>query len=1111
MKTFNILSRNTQIPRHLFLEASAGTGKTFAIENLIIRQILDGVDCEEILVVTFTKAATRELKNRIANALNNAYDIIRTRKKGVIDYLDSLRVEDVKPALRKVRSALCQIEVMQILTLHGFCFRSLQRNAFEARQSFLDNEDESVVKEIKHLILDQFRTISEDKLHPIQFRILLKHHRNDFKALLDSIQRLIEFDIEVEEVNSFLESYAQFSDKLKVLDRDSLAHDLELSFSCYNKIKSRDGSLHIQFQSQYELILEVMTSGEISKEEFARLLGDKTFFLELMTNHNLKKSVKEFPKLLNRGAIEYIKEDLVPIVVRAKSANRILLYLVSQFHPSIIEHIQGHKGAFPDALLHQMDKALNESAFMKQMSDQYKVVIVDEFQDTDPVQWSILKKICLIDHPNLALLALIGDPKQSIYSFRNADLFTYMEARRHLDDDAHYILGTNYRSESKLMEALNLFFSSQLTFEESGESLSYIPVLAAKENSTWDQKHFQLFIAQEDKGRSKSWPTIEVEEKLLFPHIAQNIVDLNLKGHLFSDMAILIKDRFQGARLQSYLEKWSIPSISIRKSALAKCEMYHFILLFLKALESPYNESTLARFISHRFIGATHLLDRWQCHVVRLKKIFLEKGISAVFDKLFEIEEGALIKNVMNGKKLDHYGDLMTLVAFLLKQYRKLGSTLTEMILSLENLRLLNPDQYHEAKREVIQGFDAVNVMTTYMSKGLEFDFVFALGVSSRNNISDSIVSIKKQEGGILLKESNLSDNDVFEKQLGLDEEKLRQLYVALTRPKIALFLYTSLDTSRSKADVRTYSPLELFFHKRALNQNSYRNISSTSIQLDQIQPFLDELTQQVSFQYHLLSESIQIKELKSNSVNILPQRNLFQVNYERLRFISFSQLTTNDPVHSIARSGEEENRLPAGPQVGTIIHDIFDRVFDQGLYAPYNDGKIAKLINEMCEVSPLEGFEHQIETMIQQVFHIPLMPNFALFDLEPTDVWQEIEFSYQVDHTSLMKGFADLIFRVEGKIYLLDWKSNNLGNNEECYGEENCKKAMEDHQYFLQAAIYSEALKKMIKLHTSEPFETIFGGAFYIFLRGLEFNRGIYHFMPDLSLIEKKLIQDRK
>ena len=69
----------------------------------------------------------------------------------------------------------------------------------------------------------------------------------------------------------------------------------------------------------------------------------------------------------------------------------------------------------------------------------------------------------------------------------------------------------------------------------------------------------------------------------------------------------------------------------------------------------------------------------------------------------------------------------------------------------------------------------------------------------------------------------------------------------------------------------------------------------------------------------------------------------------------------------------------------------------------------------------------------------------------------------------------------------------------------------MEDHQYYLQAAIYSEALKKMVKLHTSEPFETVFGGAFYIFLRGLEFNRGIFHFMPNLSLIENKLIKDRK
>ena len=143
------------------------------------------------------------------------------------------------------------------------------------------------------------------------------------------------------------------------------------------------------------------------------------------------------------------------------------------------------------------------------------------------------------------------------------------------------------------------------------------------------------------------------------------------------------------------------------------------------------------------------------------------------------------------------------------------------------------------------------------------------------------------------------------------------------------------------------------------------------------------------------------------------------------------------------------------------------------------------RLITHELENTPLTGWGEVLFEMLKATLALPLAPhNFCLQDIFPEKILPEMEFLFPTEDHNLLKGFADLIFEWEGKYYLLDWKSNWLGETSDAYTQENLEKAMQEHDYFLQGAIYAAALERYVKLFDNRPFSTLFGGAFYLFLR---------------------------
>ena len=190
-----------------------------------------------------------------------------------------------------------------------------------------------------------------------------------------------------------------------------------------------------------------------------------------------------------------------------------------------------------------------------------------------------------------------------------------------------------------------------------------------------------------------------------------------------------------------------------------------------------------------------------------------------------------------------------------------------------------------------------------------------------------------------------------------------------------------------------------------------------------------------------------------------------------------------------------KEGDLPLGSETGTVIHSILEELCKADLHRNLESGG-QKIVERYAKGSCLEGKEDALFKLIQEVVKVPFEENLcSLEEILSKDMQTEMEFLYPF-RSSFLKGFIDLVFRYKGRYYILDWKSNYLGPNREDYSIEKIEECMKQSGYFLQAAIYTAALKKYLALFEKQKFESVFGGVIYFFLRGVK----PYLFQPDLK-----------
>ena len=1079
---------NQELSGNNTIEASAGTGKTYSLAILVVRLLIEQqIPIEKILLVTFTEAAAAELKERAVKFIRLA--LRETAMKGssedaTIEKIiakSKLKKEEIKHLLNQ---ALLDIDKATMSTIHSFCQQTLNEFAFETGLVF-GKELMTDISEIVELELNDFW---RNNITPSDYEFwqhLGIGSRSIWKSALENTLRGQQLLPPFYNLNSKKEVETFIEDK-----RDKIIQLFENNRTLLlSKIKGKGGT---------------------------KYLDDGISFYEYLSKDPKFNFSELFP-------IE------IELVRRNEEENYLLKKQVAHFHlnkaaemlvPKIKERLNDRNALTFDDLIKLLFEKRNDERLKHFLREKYSAVFVDEFQDTDPKQYAIFKSF--FQENKSTILFFIGDPKQSIYGWRQADLETYYAARES-DNMRQLVMNKNFRSSQSFVVAANEFFSLN-----AKSKLNYIPVTAHENTSvglSWKSNQEEPFpsihIQSEFPNNDTVQGSIEATLKLLF----SGEVVLNATAIRPSNVAVLVRTGSQGKCVKSILQKLKIPSVILQEESIFSSEEALELKELLNAVLN-ISKSNIDRLLLTTLIGR-QISELFQINTdlivpffYELKGLWQKEGVFVMTAKF--VKEFDLINqwksDVTNGhQKLSNWQQLVDIL-----QEKTLQESLTPLELYQFLIHKIEELPTGEYEQGIESDENAVKIMTIHKSKGLEFDIVLLPFLSMENTEKTgqiyTFTSFRKKVKGqkkntYYFSLKGLKGTDLVKHEKQNQEENERLLYVAMTRAKYNVFLFAKTGTNLLTPYVNalTDSPtstVKLQSFDETIHWNNLTVISSppdsgTNITRPFPRPDFPDKN------YHKISYSFLAgKHGKSDKEN----NTLYdEENYDRFVF----------------------KDLPKGAHIGNLLHTIFEFIdftdatnweqqiersvqqFAPGLLSEPNIIQSLKMLVVQTLNAKIEvGGEHIPLTSIirgkrvnELEFNFPVKNeiNFsALAHFFGDNAARDIHVSGG-NVMGMMTGFIDLLFEHEGKYYILDWKSNFLGDQLQHYDQNAVLNAMNENNYHLQYLIYALAVEKFLRSKSPAPFnfDDVFGGVIYLFLRGNRSNENSGVFVQTVSAEE--------
>lgn len=1160
------------------IEASAGTGKTYTIAGLYLRLLLghgpvieEGADAgqpsaherplsvTEILVVTFTEAATAELRGRIRGRIHEARLAFMRGQSGDALLAQLLaEVEDHELAARRLLAAERQMDEAAVFTIHGFCQRMLKQNAFESgalfETEFLTDDSQLRLQAVSDYWRAEFYPV--DKTLASAVRALWPSPA----ALLREMNGWLD--------NSELEMRPPAGDETLAARHQAamsrIAAVKEVWLAQVDEIRRQtDGHISRYTGKNYEGWLAKIADWAQDEASGYAIPKELERFGQTVLEANLKKGgdVPTLPLFSEIDALLASRPGIRDLILQ-----RAAVVVRSRMQAS---KRQAHQLSFDD-LLKDLDGAL-DSPLGERLCDRiratYRVAMIDEFQDTDPQQYRIFHRL-YGGHQDTALL-MIGDPKQAIYGFRGADIFTYIQARRNVS--AHYTLGRNWRSSGALVAAVNGLFERAkdpfiyeadipfLPVEAQGKSKALLlegdtaPVLHCWQltgQPTFNRGDYQSKMARATAAEIHRLLTLAREGKAL-------IGETPVKA---GDIAVLVRTGAEGKLVQQELARLAIASVylSNRESVLEQVEARE-ILLILHACQNPSEERSLrAALATGLFDLDAKALDElasderaWESAVqefMEYRKVWHKRGVLAMLRALLHRRNlaASLLASPYGERRLTnflHLGELLQQVSSELDgEYallRWLGEAVNrqsgqdaEQILRLESERKL------------------VQIVTIHKSKGLEYPLVFLPFICSHRSADTPLYHEADEAGNRTILDLTGAEDSLAEADKERLAEDLRLLYVALTRGVYATWLgLAPVRSGNGKSEKTDLHQTAIGYLLQKGEEGDAATLATALSALAEDLPGVAVGEPSLTRPAPLQAEEEQLGE---------PQVRRFGGTLERDWWISsYSGLAAQGHGHSkgvLANPGFDDEvvteaaalaaeepvqapqpsifTFPKGARPGTLLHSLFETIDFQSAGGEPLAQHIATLLAQ-------DGFDESWAQVLQQqveaVLDTPLETGFGeplrLRDLAPERKQVELEFFLPMGRVTaqaltalcqqhdplsrgnkplsfatvqgMLKGFIDLVFEWQGRWYLLDYKSNHLGMSPVDYSRPALEQAMVEHRYDLQYQLYSLALHRLLALRLpGYDFDQHFGGVLYLFLRGMP-QGGIFHTRPSRELVQ--------
>lgn len=1155
MKQFKVLDRSLVLHRHYLLEASAGTGKTFSIQNIVVRLLIElqgekePLSLQKILVVTFTRAATRDLKIRIRSNIEQAIQYLQSWQiqdplaEQAPDYLKACMEkgeEAVRYARKRLQQALFTFDQAQIFTIHSFCARMLRQFALESDMGLhsLAGDEPLPQSEVMAIIHDFFRTgVRMENYSPAQLEILLKEDPHQRK-LLKLMQSGYDFPI----FPSFREVYMQFSEKMLSLKQsfyltsEKIIEDFRLQAGAYRNYKS--GETKGETLAKVIHFAKLFDQEEWSTQNLDGLIGDGLVWVKALDPKLLKGKLSKEEELNYPAFTKHLQQHLYTIIEESADFAVLLARMARDCQQLLKRYQREEEKLSPDDVLRKMNSALDQFLFLSKVQANYQAAIIDEFQDTDPLQWQIFRRLFISDsYPWQGYLYLVGDPKQSIYSFRQADIYTYLAAAQALGESHCFSLDVNYRSQPRLVQALNMLFASEhlphfIPLPKKSFYLSYQPVqpASANQNRPFEDErgaaHF--FIAD---GQAFKRPKLtDLETHVFFPFIAQEITRLKKQHNFnFRQFAVLVRDRHQALRLAEYFDHLGIPYLNQRGTSLADSAAHRALTDLVRAILHPQDRGAIRTALGSPLMGWTHeevkqaeSMEFILLFVQRLRICLFDKGFAAFFQEMLRAPckpNGQTVLEQMLACEggLELYRDLQQ-IADIVVDHQYLDWNGPEGIIPfLDQFQTWEQNEDVRIKRFQDPTTDGVKILTLHFSKGLEFDIVFALGLVNRNGVKEDLMPMELD--GQMLLAPLAEDSEEHQRYCEeCDAEKMRQLYVALTRAKTQLYIPVTLHLPSQRLKWGEASPMDLLLAR--LWQPS---VTSYPALYEHIQhytgksllEFLEKIGKEHFMTFSIHQEVIYDfpRETHAKVSPTLHPPAKVSVPGQPLWMASFSTLSQHFEYKATKRLAlltssprdfecliKDVHTLPANSETGLLIHHILEKVTFKDLQHLTSVEQAISFVHPFVHKTAFKEWKEVIAQLIFNALKTPLsaqLGNFCLADLEPTQLYREMPFVFshkkgagieEIEFKEgLIKGIVDCLFYYKDFYYLVDWKTNWLGSQTEAYEASSLQMAMQEHAYFLQATIYTEAIKRYLNLVEKRPFEECFGGVFYLFLRGMQ------------------------
>jgi exodeoxyribonuclease V beta subunit len=1037
------------------LEASAGTGKTFTIAGLVTRYVAEGVaTLDELLVVTFGRAATRELRDRVRERLVSARDALRdphAAQRSSDELVHHLAAEDVPARHQRLVRALASFDAATVATTHQFCQQMLVGlgTAGDVDQSavLVENLDDLVDEVVQDLYLRKWGH-GADVVPPLRLA--------DAQALARAV----------------------------VADGQAILVPADAD-------------------------------------------GESDAVVRLRFAHAVRNEVD-----------------------RRKRSRHILGF---------------------DDLLTRLQQTLADEhtgpAAAARLRARYRIVLVDEFQDTDGVQWEILRRA----FHGVATLVLIGDPKQAIYAFRGADVHAYLDATKIADERA--TLGQNWRSDPELLRGLDALLRGAALGDPR---IAVAPVSAAHAGRSLatDAPPVQLRMV-----RAMAMPVDEARQ-LVTRDVVHEIVALLERAPSFTprvgavrplqpaDLAVIVRTNAQLDLVHEALLAAGVPSVQRTTSSVFRTSAAADWIVLLEALEQPHRSGRVRRLAVSPFVGwdAAGLLDAEDVDRLALRvrgwlRVYEQRGVAALLETISRDERlPSRLLGQVDGERL--LTDLRHVSEALH------AATLTGQLGLTAGLEWLRhrveeagEDSSVERSRRLDSDAAAVQVVTVHASKGLEFPVVFVPFGWDRwvrepdiplfhEDVTERRVRNVGGPGGPSFRADQARDKS---EEFG---EDLRLLYVALTRAQAQVTAWWAPSTKNTP-----FAPLHRLLFCPAPADGVPERVPVRGEAVAQAATLAVDGCLSVD----VVPEAGDVTWTRpTDAPAVLTAAMLGRTLDTSWRRTSYSALTSgvhesgpaigsepeveekdDEPVTAVPAAAARELRevvspmdeLPAGAAFGTLVHAVLEHV----------DPTAGELLGEVeqhateqvARVGPPDVDPIALSAALLPALRTPLGSIFegrALADIAPADRLAELDFELPLrggdrpngtsrlgDLAALLDahlppddsllGYADVlrdpmlgdtvlkgylagsidaVVRVGGRYLVIDYKTNRLGVPDAPltawdYRPAALAAAMIEAHYPLQALLYDVAVHRFLRwrLPSYDPAAHL-GGVLYLFLRGM-------------------------